>query len=69
MAKWLVTNYDVIVIDDLKVKNLMKNHKLARIIANVCWYKLAQTIEYECQWYSENIQVGFVNIRVPFFSI
>lgn len=46
--KWLVTNYDVIVIEDLKVKNLMKNHKLARIIANVCWYKLAQTIEYEC---------------------
>ena len=48
MAKWLVTNYSVIVIEDLKVKNLMKNHKLARIIANNYWYKLRQTIEYEC---------------------
>lgn len=57
VVKWLVTNYDVLVIEDLKVKNLMKNHKLARAIANACWYEFRQTLEYECKWYGKQLIV------------
>lgn len=56
-VKWLVTNYDVIVIEDLKVKNLMHNHKLARAIANACWYKFRQILEYECNWYGKKLVI------------
>ncbi|MCT4375597.1 transposase, partial [Limosilactobacillus fermentum] len=35
----LVKKYDVIVIEDLKAKNLQKNHHLAKAIANASWYQ------------------------------
>ncbi|MBB1063511.1 RNA-guided endonuclease TnpB family protein, partial [Limosilactobacillus fastidiosus] len=35
----LVKQYDVIVIEDLKTKNLQKNHHLAKSIANASWYQ------------------------------
>lgn len=47
----------MIVIEDLKVKNLMKNHKLARVIANACWYQFRQILAYECKWYSKKLIV------------
>ena len=34
----LVNNYDVIVIEDLRTKNLLKNHHLAKSISNNSWY-------------------------------
>jgi len=37
LTKQLVEQYDVIKIEDLKTKNLLKNHKLARAIANQAW--------------------------------
>jgi putative transposase len=36
----LVKTYDVIVLEDLNVKGLLKNHKLARAISNASWSKL-----------------------------
>lgn len=53
----LVRRYDVIVIEDLKVKNMLKNHKLARAIQEQSWYMFRRMLEYKCAWYGKKLIV------------
>ncbi|MFA6832993.1 MAG: RNA-guided endonuclease TnpB family protein [Bacteroidaceae bacterium] len=55
LSKQLVEQYDMIKIEDLKAKNLMKNHKLARAIANQSWRELRSQLEYKCAWYGKQL--------------
>ena len=51
----LVKKYDVIAIEDLKVKNLQKNHCLAKAIANASWYLFRKMLQYKCNWYGKRL--------------
>ncbi|WP_283622071.1 RNA-guided endonuclease TnpB family protein [Limosilactobacillus avium] len=51
----LVKQYDVIVIEDLKAKNLQKNHCLAKAIANASWYQFRTMLAYKCAWYGKKL--------------
>lgn len=55
LTRSLVEQYDVIKIEDLKAKNLLKNHKLARAIANQSWRELRSQLEYKCAWYGKQL--------------
>ena len=51
----LVKTYDVIILEDLKSNNLMKNHHLAQAIANASWHEFKRLLEYKCQWYGKTL--------------
>ena len=49
----LAKAYDVIVLEDLKVKNMLKNHKLAKAISNASWATFVRFLHYKCNWYGK----------------
>jgi putative transposase len=46
-----------IVIEDLAVSNMIKNHKLAQSISDVWWGEFRRQLEYKCKWYGKNLIV------------
>ncbi len=57
----LVRENQTICIEDLKVKGMLRNHKLARAISSVSWSSFFSMLEYKAYWY------GCTVIRVPTF--
>ena len=64
ISLFLVKNYDIICAETLRVKNMVKNHKLAKAIQDVSWYEFCRQLEYKCLWYGKK----FVQIDTYFAS-
>jgi len=46
----IVKNHDIISVEDLAVKNIMKNHKLAQAMSDVSLGSFYFMLEYKCEW-------------------
>lgn len=51
----LVRENDVIVMEDLNVEGMLKNHHLAKAIVNVSFSRIKRQLEYKCQWYGKKL--------------
>ena len=64
ISTFLVKNYDIVCAETLQVKNMLKNHKLAKAIQDVSWYEFCRQLEYKCLWHDKK----FVRINTYFAS-
>jgi putative transposase len=59
LARCVVQSNDVIAYEDLRVKNLVKNHCLAKAINDAAWYQFREWVEYF------GVKFGKITIAVP----
>ena len=55
VSKELVKSYDLISVEDLNVKGMIKNHKLSKHIADTSWGKFVTLLQYKCDWYGKEL--------------
>ncbi|MEY8519105.1 IS200/IS605 family element RNA-guided endonuclease TnpB [Lachnospiraceae bacterium 29-84] len=49
-SREIISENQVIVSENLQIKNMVKNHHLAKPISDVSWYELTRQLEYKAAW-------------------
>jgi putative transposase len=51
----IVSNYDVICLEDLNIKGMIKNRKLSKHIADASWGTFVRFVEYKANWNDKSV--------------
>lgn len=55
VSSQLINDNQVICLENLAVKNMMKNHNLAQAISDVSWGSLVSMLKYKAAWYNRQV--------------
>ena len=58
ITTYLTANFESIAIEDLNIKGMLKNHKLARAIADVGMYEFRRQLEYKSELYGNTLFIA-----------
>src|SRR5699024_242004 len=46
----IINNHDIICMEDLNIKGMLRNHKLAKAISDVSWSNFVTKLQYKAEW-------------------
>ena len=55
LTTWLAKNHGIIVVEDLNVSGMLKNHRLASAIAECGFHQFKRQLLYKAEWYGSQV--------------